>query len=703
MPFDSETVLPEHWVRAGSEAIRIGQALSSQDTGFFVDSSIMEDIFRSCDLNYRLKEAIEWGNGYELPLNVYHRDLGCLAQAGTLCQMVLNLRRKTSQNRLNKDRVLRCVSKSDPDFEKVIGLAVHGIEVHREDSFVPNSSILNGTPPLRKAYKEAHSAVNKMLYDLWKAELVFILPKSALMELGGVHFSCQHWATKKGKKCGRPIHDASDRKYGAINSPKVSLMSELYYGPVVLPTIVDIVLMILQFIDDMIRKMGADFDIRDVILFKNDLSKAFMLLNFRAEDVELLAAELTGELCVVYHTGLFGLGTLPYAFAVISRVLERNLNSAPPGFSQMFGRLKVYVDDLMSVTMRQHLERDNELVVGYCNALLGPNAVESDKFESGRIIVVIGWTIDLNDMLLTLSSDNFRNTAFAFFNVDLHHKVQVRELMKLASLGSRYSLIIREMRVVNSAIYRNYVGMHDPNKFVEWHEEAKVAVWMWRAVLLMLKLDEKTYAKPLESFRSLAPTIVICFDSSLKGVGVILRKYMGVNDLGLFQEGEVIAVGSFQYKDLPEPIDLCDDSSNQNLSEFIGVVYGLLMIRSLGFTHMGIALKGDSVTALRWSEKERFRGALSKPAALVYLSVCMEFGFEVVLTEHVSSEENDLCDRLSRGTLPKVLCLEGLCDLGLIHSMSKSTESLVSLCDYRYTFTTVGDLLDFWEKVRRNY
>ena len=565
-------------------------------------------------------------------------------------------------------------------------------------TFIPNSA--TGLPPLRKAYQDAHSAVNRLLYDLWEAELVFLLPRSQLLGLRNVHFSCQHWATKSMKKCGRPIHDASDPKHGAINCREVSSMSESYYGPVLLPTVFDLAMLILHFEDSKKREMGDTFNLDDVVLFKNDLSRAFMLLDFRSYDVQLLAAELTGEVCVVYHTGLFGLGTLPYAFAVVSRALEQHLNTAPPGFTQMFGSLKVYVDDLMAVTTKQYLESDNRIVNEYCNQLLGPGAVEPKKFEAGRRIDLIGWCFDLDTRLVTISRKNFHKVAYAFFDVNLDKKVQVRTLEKLASLGSRYSLIIREMRVINAAIYRNYAKIINHNAYICWHDDAKVAVWLWRALLLQLHLHESTFAKPLDSFRSLAPTVVLCFDSSLSGVGVILRHYVGVDDVGTLEEGTVIALGSFQYSCLSEPIEFHDESSYQNLSEFIGVIYGLLILSSLKIEHTGVVLKGDSVTAMSWAETERFRGALSKPAALAYLNVCVEYGYEVVGTEYVTSENNHQCDRLSRGVSPTVLCQEGLCHPSLIYEMGDSVGRLISLCNYSHTFVTVGDLLSLWGKLK---
>ena len=693
--------LPDRWLHAESVSLWIQQAMfKNGDISLSMVRSVMESIYMSQKFEYRLAEAIEWGGNFEFPLDICERDSKRLKESSSITHMVTNLRSSRSHNRFNESRVTQCVPCDYKDYSILMDLS-NGIRVFRSHSFIPNSE--TGLPPLRKAYQEAHSAVNKLLFDLWQDELLFLLPKEQLLSNPGVHFSCQHWSPKSMKKCGRPIHDASDSKYGAINCKEVSLMSENYYGPVSLPTVVELAHLILKFEDSHTRGTGALYTLSDVILFKNDLSRAFMLLNFRSEDVALLAAELTDDVCVVYHTGLFGLGTLPYAFAAISRVLEQHLNVAPLnlGFAQMFGSLRVYVDDLMAVTVKQCLENDNQIVNAYCNNLLGPGAVEPKKFESGRRLDLIGWLFDLDARVVTISQKNFHKVSFAFFDVNVDKKVQVRTLEKLASLGSRYSLIIREMRVINAALYRNYAGMNNHNAYIQWETDATVAVLLWRAVLLHLRLNESTFAKPLDSFRSQDPTVIICFDSSLTGVGVIIRQFVGVDDVtNMFVCGAVLALGNFQYDVLPEPIKFNDDSSFQNLSEFIGVIYGMLMLRSLGINHTGVLLKGDSVTAMRWSETERFRGVLSKPAALTYLNICIEYGYEVVGSEYVTSEDNHQCDRLSRGVSPRVLCQEGLCSASLIYKMEESDALLISLCNFNHNFHTTADLLTFWERIK---
>ena len=181
---------------------------------------------------------------------------------------------------------------------------------------------------------------------------------------------------------------------------------------------------------------------------------------------------------------------------------------------------------------------------------------------------------------------------------------------------------------------------------------------------------------------------------------MILRS-MGGCDLteGELFEGDIVALGSFQYADLPVPIDFGSDSAYQNVSEFIGVVFGLLMLHAMEIQHVGIFLQGDSVSAMRWAETERFRGILSKPAAMVHLRLCLEFGYEVTGVDHVCGTDNELTDRLSRGCPPETLCAEGLCDVSRIWYMSGGEASVISLCNPAKVFGDVASVLSFWKSI----
>ena len=56
-----------------------------------------------------------------------------------------------------------------------------------------------------------------------------------------------------------------------------------------------------------------------------DVAGAFTLLDFRPEDVRLMAAEMSGELIVFFACGIFGWMGMPGSFQVVNRALMYEL------------------------------------------------------------------------------------------------------------------------------------------------------------------------------------------------------------------------------------------------------------------------------------------------------------------------------------------------------------------------------------------
>ena len=131
--------------------------------------------------------------------------------------------------------------------------------------------------------------------------------------------------------------------------------------------------MVLDYAEEMRAELGSAFNWEDLLLWKGDLRKAFTLLNFRPDGTKLFACELTDDLVMLYHTGLFGWTGTPFCFQVITRVVERLVNA------HIKGRMKMYVDDGMGVTMRQFVEHDIATMREVCDGLLGPHAIAEDK------------------------------------------------------------------------------------------------------------------------------------------------------------------------------------------------------------------------------------------------------------------------------------------------------------------------------------
>jgi hypothetical protein len=78
-----------------------------------------------------------------------------------------------------------------------------------------------------------------------------------------------------------------------------------------------------------------------VACWKIDLVSAFSLLFIHPDDVRLAAFELTDGISMFCITGFFGGTGTPANFQVVSRVLERHLNSI------LAGEVRIYVDSIM--------------------------------------------------------------------------------------------------------------------------------------------------------------------------------------------------------------------------------------------------------------------------------------------------------------------------------------------------------------------
>ena len=116
------------------------------------------------------------------------------------------------------------------------------------------------------------------------------------------------------------------------------------------------------------------------------------------------------------------------------------------------GAAKMYIDDLIGVCLRRDLMSEQVAAHSLITRLLGEGAVAEHKTEHGRRLDVIGYTIDLDSRLVTISRKNFLKTLHGYYSVDLTKPVPRRTIEKLASWGSRYSFICRFMKPFNEAL-----------------------------------------------------------------------------------------------------------------------------------------------------------------------------------------------------------------------------------------------------------
>ena len=316
-----------------------------------------------CGKKLGIAAALAWANNFKFPTTVGLRDSESLkSYGGCLTSYVESIHKTNKDVRLSSDRIKKYIPTSDPDYYNLHRL-VEGIPIFTSKHFLPN----NGEPmKLRAKYLAMPSVINRLVYELHEAGKVIILPTDTAKENRITYYSALSWTTKVGKPKGRLIGDASATESGTpLNNTEVKNLFDENFGNIHHPTIVEIARMI----NDVATKEGWE----NIILWKMDLKGAFTLLYVSPQDVPLLSFELTDNLTVMHHTGMFGYTGMPGCFDVVSRIISRNLQP------KVRGSLKIYVDDLIGVCRKTDLEHDLATASELCEGLLGPNSVEYDK------------------------------------------------------------------------------------------------------------------------------------------------------------------------------------------------------------------------------------------------------------------------------------------------------------------------------------
>lgn len=636
---------------------------------------------------YDEQSAREWAKGFTIPKELVCSDVECLQAAQhDFVAMIQHRHNTISPGRLNNERISKLLP-SNPEIELLRDLA-GGMRVHLPYGFQPNGA---QTPsPLRKTYVAVAPAVNKMLCDLVNQRLAFLLPYHlAKSHVPNLHLAKAHWTRKKGKESGRPLGDLSFVDGCPLNTPETAMLASQYYGQIDHPTIEHICEMINTFWEKMSRTV-PDAKWSDVVLWKMDLRGAYTLLSYRPQDVGLLGMMLTDNIVYFQTAGIFGWAGTPAAFQVVTRAIKFELSHA------LHSSTLMYVDDVVGVGLASRVKNDLATTRRICTDLLGPTAIADDKTESGRRIDIIGYTVDLTSRRVMIAEKNFLTAFNGFASVPTHLPISIKSAQRLASWASRYGKICRVMRPFCGALNRLSSGRTQPYATFAFTEEAKIAVMCWRAMFYLVKTREVEFTRTLDSFSPAHPTVLAVFDSSLKGVGVIWYDIKGVAEV----------VRGYCAIDITG-LNFLDDSSYQNLAEFIGAIVAVAGHVTYGQRGKNMMLRGDSITALTWAITERARGAIVTKAAMIWTQLCVATDTHISEVQHIAGSENHLCDSLSRRlpSDPRSIQQHAI-ELGIHGASSVDIQedsdvmALINLCNPSPALVSENLFTEFWGTVR---
>jgi hypothetical protein len=416
--------------------------------------------------------------------------------------------------------------------------------------------------------------------------------------------------------------------------------------------------------------------IEEVMLWAKYLKGAFTLLRFHPSQSRLFALGLACGLTTICPCGNFGWVGTPYAFNVVSRTLDIITGHTIEGAGLW------YVDDLNACSNKRTYVQDMSRVDDEVRTLLGSESVAAEKDKSGRRLDMIGWLIDLDAQLVTISEKNFNKTLHAFFSFNIVEPVTLHQVQVMASLASRYTQISVVMKVHVGALYQFQKSFPSHSARRRLPESARVEVLLWRSFLLSLHVNPASFARPFQSFRVRPATHTIEYDASLTGMGVLVWRG------GLVGPPRVL----LGFAVLPSPFVATTDSSFQNTYEYLAILLGLLLSRSLGLRDGVFAVLGDSRSSLAWVLQGRARSMLCRRASIGFSILAVNVAATILETEYVPSKQNVVCDGLSRGIQPSELGL----DEGLWVHMPEAgpVVQYIRACDPRLPLTTWPQVID---------
>ena len=323
-----------------------------------------------------------------------------------------------------------------------------------------------------------------------------------------------------------------------------------------------------------------------------------------------------------------------------------------------------------------------------CCNLMGPDSIEQTKTSSGRRLTFIGYDIDLDKRLITISKRNILRALHGFLIVDKDVPMKVKTMQKLASWASRYGKICVYMKPFISVLYAEYTGRNDHASF-QLSAKAWEVIRYFRVLLGLTAVNDVEFARPLKSFKRATSNLIIEFDASLTGIGLLYYQQSGNDEV-------LIGGGSVDISAL----HFASEASYQNTAEFIAAVLGIRGLRQLQLQPDSVCLRGDSMTALTWASTGRFRGELVGNAAADFILQNIYEKVTIGEVIHIAAEDNWRADYLSRGGTLSELYRKDT-QLEKAQTIELNGDMIIELCDPGRPTTTDEEFNSFWCDMRR--
>ena len=376
------------------------------------------------------------------------------------------------------------------------------------------------------------------------------------------------------------------------------------------------------------------------------------------------------------------------AFQVITRALVFEINK------RISGVMKQYVDDGLGVSHFSRLESDMEAAFTFIRNLLGKDAVEESKTAWGMKLDFIGYEIRLTEGIVTIARKNILKALYAFMDVDLAEGVQVsvKRMQGLSSLASRYGYISHLMRPYTRSLYNGYVGRGNALTVV-LSPATKRVIRLFKFLFVLIALRGDQFSRKFESFEVRRHEYTCEYDASLTGIGIIWFKVLES------REERAVAYASVDIRSL----GFEGKPSYQNTAEYIAALLCAHGMKKMGLGGAPVLHRGDSMSSLSWTKKGTVKSEVAMHAGLIWGLYVTTHETDVVLTDHISHDDNTLSDKLSRhGTWTEVLAEDKRRYGGNLPRdtprMDLDCEELIALCNPHRDIDSDAKFASFFEE-----
>ena len=349
-----------------------------------------------------------------------------------------------------------------------------------------------------------HLAMERLIADEYRKGWVVVLPKHETEQL------CRDQALRSAispsfisrKTDSDPVKEEMGRRtddysVSGMNTPAKRRQLAHITGPYDDPSEADICQIILDAVDT--------YPGQPVWLLKSDYPSYFRRFPIKVEHALMLAIHLIISGVEYMVIPLFGPFGLQDSNAVAKCATEAMHAMNVQYHMQLHGKVlqTTFLDDTVAASPHAVLHRILSWITTTANNVIGPNGIATKKTFIDRIMVVLGFQYNCNDMTISITTTWYEKLVSVLFddlpvNPATGDKVLLRVIQRVAAHMLRTARLTTSMLSYSRALYRNIRGVVDHDYAVVYLTERSVVdILTWRQFVLHCFYDANALRVPI--------------------------------------------------------------------------------------------------------------------------------------------------------------------------------------------------------------